>query len=67
MSYYAYILASRRGGTLCVGVTNDLVRRAYEHREGLVVGFTRTHRVKTLVYFEGHDDIEQAIAREKRL
>ena len=67
MSYYAYILASRPNGTVYVGVTNDLVRRAYEHRDGLVDGFTRTHGVKTLVYFEVHDDIEQAITREKRL
>ena len=67
MSYYVYILAGRSKGTIYVGVTNDLVRRAYEHREGLVDGFTRTHGVKTLVYFEVHDDIEQAIAREKRL
>ncbi len=48
-------------------MTNDLVRRAYEHREGLVDGFTKTHGVKTLVCFEIHDDIDQAIAREKRL
>ena len=67
MSYYVYILASRPNGTLYVGVTNDLVRRAYEHREGLVDGFTKTHGVKTLVYFEVHDDIERAITREKRL
>ena len=67
MSYYVYILANRRGGTLYVGVTNDLVRRAYEHREGLVEGFTKTRDIKILVYFEAHDDIEQAIIREKRL
>ncbi len=67
MSYYVYILANRRGGTLYVGVTNDLVRRAYEHREGLVEGFTKARDIKILVYFEAHDDIEQAIIREKRL
>ena len=67
MSYYVYILASRPVGTLYVGVTNDLVRRVYEHREGLVDGFTKTHGIKTLVYFEAHMDIDQAIAREKRL
>ncbi len=67
MSYYVYILASRPGGTLYVGVTNDLIRRAWEHREGLIDGFTKTHGVKALVYFEPHDDIEQAIAREKRV
>ena len=67
MTYYVYILASRPGGTLYVGVTNDLVRRTYEHREGQADGLTKTHGVKTLVYFEPHADIEHAIAREKRL
>ena len=67
MTYYVYILASRSNGPLYIGVTNDLVRRAYEHREGLVDGFTKTHGVKTLVFFESHDDIEHAIVREKRL
>ena len=65
--YYVYILASRPKGTLYIGVTNDLVRRAYEHREGLVDGYTKTHGVKTLVFFEPHDEIENAIVREKRL
>ncbi len=67
MAYYVYILASRPGGTLYIGVTNNLVRRVFEHREGLVDGFTKTHRVKTLVYVEPHNEIEHAIAREKRL
>ncbi len=67
MTYYVYILASRQRGTLYVGVTNDLVRRAYEHREGLVDGFTKTRGVKTLLFFEPHDDIEHAIAHEKQL
>ena len=65
--YYVYILASRPNGTLYNGVTNDLARRAYEHREGLVDGYTKTHGVKTLVFFEPHDEIENAIVREKRL
>jgi putative endonuclease len=51
MSYWVYILASASGGTLHVGVTNDLVRRIYEHREGLSAGFTRKYAVKSLVYF----------------
>ena len=67
MPYYVYILASRPQGTLYMGVTNDLVRRVYEHREGLVDGFTRTHGVKRLVYFEPHDDIARAIQREKTM
>lgn len=67
MLYFVYILASGPRGTLYVGVTNDLVRRVYEHRIGVVPGFTRKHNVKRLVYFEAHSDIEQAILREKRI
>jgi len=66
-TYYVYILASKQNGTLYIGVTNDLVRRISEHREGLAPGFTKTYGVKRLVYFEVFDDIEQAIRREKRL
>lgn len=66
-SYYTYILASKIGGTLYIGVTNDLVRRVYEHKEGLVEGFTQKYEVQRLVYFEQHSDIEAAIQREKRL
>jgi putative endonuclease len=67
MPYYVYILASQRNGTLYVGVTNDLARRIYEHREGLADGFTRKHSVKTLVYIEPHHDVLMAITREKTL
>ncbi|QLH72823.1 GIY-YIG nuclease family protein [Rhodopseudomonas palustris] len=67
MAYWVYILASAPGGTLYVGVTNDLVRRTYEHREGLVEGFTRKYDVKRLVYFEAHDSIIAAIQREKNI
>ena len=66
-SYYVYILASRRNGTLYIGVTNDLLRRAWEHREGAIPGFTRKYGVKHLVYFEEFDDIRVAIHRETRL
>jgi putative endonuclease len=66
-SYVVYILASKPNGTIYVGVTNDLVRRVQEHREGLVPGFTKRHSVKTLVYFEHHGDINTAIMREKRI
>ena len=66
-SYYVYILASRIGGTLYIGVTNDLVRRVYEHKSGASEGFTKRHHVNRLVYFERFDEIEQAIHREKRL
>ncbi len=64
---YVYILASKRNGTLYVGVTGDLIKRVYEHREGLVPGFTKTHGVHRLVYFERHDDIKAAIIREKQI
>ena len=56
-SGYVYIMASGRNGTLYIGVTSDLVKRAYEHREGLVEGFTRRYGCKTLVWFEVHDRI----------
>ena len=67
MAYYVYILASHRNGTLYIGVTNDLVRRIYEHREGFVAGFTKRHGVKRLVYFETYDQVEPAIQREKTM
>ena len=67
MSYWVYILASKPGGTLYVGVTNDLVRRTYEHREKLAQGFTKKYDVDRLVYFEQHDTVTQAIQREKNI
>jgi putative endonuclease len=66
-SYWVSILASRIGGTLYIGVTNDLVRRVYEHRTNAVAGFTSKYDVHRLVYFEQFGDIESAIRREKRL
>ena len=65
--YFVYILASRRNGTLYTGVTNDLSRRVYEHREGSVAGFTKRYGVKMLVYYETYPDVRDAIAREKML
>ena len=62
-----YILASRIGGTIYIGVTNDLVRRIGEHKSKSVEGFTKRYGVDRLVYFECFDGIEQAIHREKRL
>ena len=67
LQYYVYMLAARKNGTLYVGVTNDLVRRAYQHRSGAAGGFTHRHDVKILVYFEVHQDVVAAIAREKKL
>jgi putative endonuclease len=65
--FWVYILASKPGGTLYVGVTNDLVRRVYEHREALAPGFTKKYGVKRLVYYEQHDTALGAIQREKNI
>ena len=67
LTYFLYILASKKHGTLYVGVPNDLQRRVQEHREGLVPGFTKKYQIKSLVYFEVYGDIIEAIAREKRV
>jgi putative endonuclease len=67
MQCHVYLLASRRQGTLYVGVTSDLIRRVYLHREGLVEGFTNDHGVKALVWLEGTESIEGAIRREKQI
>ena len=66
-TYFVYILASQRNGTLYIGVTSDIFRRVWEHREGLIEGFTKKHGVKTLVYYEPFGDIHAAIHRETRL
>jgi putative endonuclease len=65
--YYVYILASKKNGTLYIGVTNNLERRTYEHRCGLIEGFTKSYDIKNLVYFETTNDINSAILREKQL
>ena len=66
-SYYVYILASRIGGTLYVGITNDLIRRVFEHKSKSTPGFTERYDVAKLVYFEQFDDPENAIKRERRI
>jgi putative endonuclease len=66
-SYYVYILSSKIGGTLYIGVTNDLIRRVAEHRLKLIESFTEKYDVARLAYFEQFDDPENAIKREKRL
>ena len=65
--YYVYMLASRRNGTLYTGVTNDVGRRAWEHKNDLIEGFTKTYGVHMLVWYEVHEDINVAIAREKQI
>jgi putative endonuclease len=67
MGGFVYILASRMHGTLYVGVTPNLPKRVYEHRTGVIPGFTRRYAAKLLVYLEAHDSIEAAIVREKQL
>jgi len=66
-AFWVYILASRPRGTLYVGVTNDLVRRVFEHREGVADGFTRRYGIKMLVYYEQHATAYAAIQREKNI
>jgi putative endonuclease len=65
--YFVYILASRRNGTLYTGVTNDIVRRIFEHKAGALSGFTKRYGVKTLVRVEAFDDVRDAIRREKAI
>ena len=67
MAYYVYLLASKKYGTLYVGVTNDIVRRIYEHKTKVTPGFTSRYDVGKLVWVEIHDDAVTAIAREKEL
>jgi len=62
-----YIMASRKHGTLYVGVTSDISRRAYEHREGLIAGFTKRYVCKLLVWYEYCDRMDDAITREKQI
>jgi putative endonuclease len=66
-SYYVYILASRRNGTLYIGVTNDLVRRVCVHKNDVSRGFTETYQVHALVHYESFTDVQDALTREKRL
>jgi len=67
MSFFVYILASRRNGTLYIGMTDDLERRVWEHKSGAVPGFTRKYGVKTLVWYEVHETRENAFQRERQL
>jgi putative endonuclease len=66
-NYYIYILASKKNGTLYIGVTGDLIKRVDEHKQNTVAGFTKKYNVHTLVYYEVFQDIEEAILREKQM
>ena len=65
--YYVYLLASKRNGTLYLGVTSNLIKRVYEHKNNLVSGFTQKYKIHNLGYCEKTDDINSAITREKPL
>ena len=67
MAYYVYLLASERNGTLYLGVTSDLRRRVYEHKNKVVRGFSQRYGVHRLVWFEIYDDPVKTIAREKEI
>jgi putative endonuclease len=66
-SYFVYILAGKKNGTLYIGVTNDLIKRIWQHKNNFVPGFTKQYDVHLLVYFEETSDVESAIKREKQL
>ena len=65
--YYVYIMASRKNGTLYIGVTRNLIKRVYEHKNDLVKGFTQKYQIHDLVYYESTTSVSAAIAREKQL
>ena len=67
MAYWVYILASKPGETLYIGVTNNLVRRVYEHRKGLAESFAKRYGIMTLVYFESHETSAAALQRGKNI
>lgn len=65
--YYVYILTSKKNTVLYTGITNDLVKRVYEHKQNLISGFTKKYNVHKLVYYEQYNDVYEAITREKRI
>ena len=67
MSFWVYMLASRRNGTLYVGMTDDLVRRVWQHKSGIVGGFTKKYGVNSLVWYEEHESREAALQRAQQM
>ena len=67
MAFYAYIVASRRNGTIYAGMTDDLPKRIWQHRNGIIPGFTKRYGVKALVWYEQHESRESAFIRERQL
>jgi putative endonuclease len=67
MAFFVYILASKRNGTLYVGMTDDLVKRVWQHRNNTIVGFTKRYGVKMLVWYEPHESRESACIRERQM
>jgi putative endonuclease len=67
MAFYVYMLASKRNGTLYIGMTDDLLKRVWMHREGVLPGFTRDYGVKRLVWYETHESRESALLRERQM
>jgi putative endonuclease len=67
MNFFVYIMASRRNGTLYIGMTDDLPRRIYQHRTGAMPGFTQRYGVKVLVWYEAHSSRESAFLRERQM
>ena len=65
--YFVYILSNKRNGTLYIGVTNNLIRRIYEHKNNLIEGFTKNYNIHQLVYYEEYNNIDTAISREKQM
>jgi putative endonuclease len=66
-AFYVYILASKRYGTLYIGVTSDLMKRIWEHKNGVVAGFTKKYKVHQLVWYERHESAESAMKRERNM
>jgi len=65
--YYVYIVTNKKQGVLYIGVTGDIIKRVYEHKSGLIKGFTKKYNANKLVYYEIHNDVKEAITKEKQM